>query len=105
MKIQFENYGIIAHAEIGQDSNVFEVMAAIGGLLQVIGYGKDSIEKVIKDEEESLWLEPTKENLEKWKGHECLFNTRINNYFGVETLRERQDDNIIRFIPIATLCG
>lgn len=103
MKIQFENYGIIAHAEIGQDSNVFEVMAAIGGLLQVIGYGKDSIEKVIKDEDDCLWLDPHPYNLQAWNGHECLCD-RGDGRYGLFNLNGKTD-GIVRFIPIATLCG
>ena len=104
MKIRFENYGIAAQAEISPDSDVFEVMDAIGGLLQVIGYGKDSIDRAIKEEDNTLWFEPTRENLNKWAGELCLFkgiNSSNENYFFL--CCQSREPGLNPFIPIKTL--
>lgn len=106
MTIRFENYGITAQAEISEDSNIWEVMAAVGGLLQVIGYGSDSVAKAIRDEDEGLWLPPTKDNLKKWTGELCLFkgvNNDDEDYFFLASPDGERCTT--PFIPISTLCG
>lgn len=104
MKIKTTNYDITAKAEIDPGSNIWEVMDAIGGLLQVIGYGSDTVAKAIRDEDEGLWLAPTQENMEKWRGCECLCDTGNGCHFGLFNLNGKADA-IVRFIPISTLCG
>lgn len=110
MKIKITNYDITAKAEISPDSNIWEVTDAIGGLLQVVGFGKDTISQAIRDEDEvqDLWLVPTEENLEKWAGNICLFegiNSSGGTYYYLASPSGDWDSVIPRFIPIATLCG
>ena len=102
MKIKIQNYDITAKAEISPDSNIWDVMDAIGGLLQVIGFGEETINQAIRDEDEGLWLAPIKENIEKWNGCQCLCEIS-NGEFALITLNGNY--GYIRFIPISTLCG
>lgn len=105
MKIKIKNYNITAKAELDEGSDIWEVTDAIGGLLQVIGFGEDTVAKAIKDEEDQgFWLAPTHENIEKWNGCQCLCQMDDSDYCGVFQLNGPMK-SLIRFIPIATLCG
>ena len=111
MKITIESCGITANAELNPDSDIWEVTNALGGLLQVVGFGKTTIDKAFRDEEESLWLAPTEANLEKWADSDCLYEAHYDSDASVSFVGQYKEmsttdkDRIIRFIPIETLCG
>lgn len=111
MKITIESYGLSNETTLPDDSDIWEVMNAVSGGLQVVGFLKETIDSAIRREEESLWLAPTQSNLEKWADSDCLYEAHYDSDSSVSFVAQYKEmsttdrDRIIRFIPIENLCG